>query len=80
MTPFKVVAFAGASNWPFWAAESKGLFAREGLTVSLDFTPDSVALAQNLHAGVYDLALSSIDNIVAYDEGQGEVDLGGRAD
>ena len=80
MTPFKVVAFAGASNWPFWAAESKGLFAREGLAVSLDFTPDSIALARNLHAGVYDLALSSIDNIVAYDEGQGEIDLGGRAD
>jgi len=79
-TPFKVVAFAGASNWPFWAAEAKGLFAREGLAVNLDFTPDSVALARNLHAGVYDLALSSIDNIVAYDEGQGEIDLGGPAD
>jgi ABC-type nitrate/sulfonate/bicarbonate transport system substrate-binding protein len=78
--PFKIVAFAGASNWPYWAAEANGLFACEGLEVALDFTPDSVEMARNLHNGVYDLALSSIDNIVAYDEGQGEVDLGGPAD
>jgi ABC-type nitrate/sulfonate/bicarbonate transport system substrate-binding protein len=48
--------------------------------VALDFTPDSVEMARNLHNSVYDLALSSIDNVVAYDEGQGEADLGGPAD
>jgi ABC-type nitrate/sulfonate/bicarbonate transport system substrate-binding protein len=78
--PFKIVAFAGASNWPYWAAEANGFFAREGLGVTLDFTPDSIEMARNLHRGVYDLALSSIDNVVAYDEGQGEADLGGPAD
>jgi ABC-type nitrate/sulfonate/bicarbonate transport system substrate-binding protein len=77
---FKIVAFAGASNCPYWAAEAKGFFVREGLDVALDFTPDSVEMARNLHNGVYDLALSSIDNVVAYDEGQGEADLGGPAD
>jgi ABC-type nitrate/sulfonate/bicarbonate transport system substrate-binding protein len=78
--PFKVVAFAGASNWPYWAAEANGFFTREGLDALLDFTPDSIEMARNLHRGVYDLALSSIDNVVAYDEGQGEADLGGPAD
>ncbi len=43
--PFKVVAFAGASNWPYWAAEANGLFAREGLEVTLDVTPDSVEMS-----------------------------------
>ena len=78
--PFKIVAFAGASNWPYWAAEANGLFARHGLEPVLDFTPDSIAMARNLHDGVYDLALSSIDNVVAYDESQGEADLGGPAE
>ncbi|MGB0085290.1 MAG: hypothetical protein WBP94_07970 [Rhodomicrobiaceae bacterium] len=43
--PFKVVAFAGASNWPYWAAEANGLFAREGLEVTLDVAPDSVEMS-----------------------------------
>jgi ABC-type nitrate/sulfonate/bicarbonate transport system substrate-binding protein len=46
----------------------------------LELTPNSVELAKNLHAGRYDLALTSVDNVVAYDEGQGEADLGGPAD
>jgi ABC-type nitrate/sulfonate/bicarbonate transport system substrate-binding protein len=79
-TPLRVVAFAGASNWPFWVAERKGLFAAENLAPVLEITPNSVELARNLHAGRYDLALTAVDNIVAYNEGQGEADLGGPAD
>ena len=78
--PLKVVAFAGASNWPFWACQQEGFFARENIDVTLAFTPNSVELARNLMAGNYDLALSAIDNLVAYNEGQGEVDLGAPAD
>lgn len=73
----KVVAFAGASNWPYWVAQEKGLFKKEGIDTTLDITPNSVEMARNLNAGRFDLALSSIDNIVAYNEGQGEADLGG---
>jgi ABC-type nitrate/sulfonate/bicarbonate transport system substrate-binding protein len=75
--PFRVVAFAGSSNWPFWVAQERGFFAREGLEVALDITPNSVEMARNLQGARYDLALTSIDNVVAYDEGQGEADLGG---
>jgi ABC-type nitrate/sulfonate/bicarbonate transport system substrate-binding protein len=78
--PVRVVAFAGASNWPYWVAQEKGLFAKEGVETTLDITPNSVELARNLHGGRYDLALSSIDNVVAYNEGQGEADLGGPTD
>jgi len=73
----KVVAFAGASNWPYWVAQEKGFFKKEGIEATLDITPNSVELARNLHAGRYDLALAGVDNIVAYNEGQGEADLGG---
>ena len=76
----KVVAFAGASNWPFWACQQEGYFTKENLDVSLAFTPNSIELAKNMMAGVYDLALSSVDNVVAYNESQGEVDLGGPSD
>lgn len=69
---FKVVAFAGASNWPFWIAQEKGFFKAHGLEPSLDITPNSVEMAKNLYAGTYDLALTAVDNIIAYDEGQGE--------
>jgi len=77
--PLRVVAFAGASNWPFWVGQEKGFFAKESIDAVLEITPNSIELAKNLHAGRYDLALTAIDNIVAYDEGQGEADLGGPA-
>ena len=69
---FKVVAFAGASNWPFWIGQEKGLFKAHGIEPVLDITPNSVEMAKNLYSGKYDLALTAIDNIIAYDEGQGE--------
>ncbi|WP_460450132.1 ABC transporter substrate-binding protein [Alsobacter sp. SYSU BS001988] len=78
--PFRVVAFAGASNWPFWVGQEKGFFKAAGLEPTLEITPNSVEMAKNLHAGRYDLALTAVDNLVAYDEGQGETDLGGPAD
>jgi ABC-type nitrate/sulfonate/bicarbonate transport system substrate-binding protein len=76
----KVVAFAGASNWPYWVAQEKGFFKRENIETSLDITPSSVELFRNLQAGRYDLALTAIDNLVAYNEGQGEADLGAPGD
>lgn len=78
--PFKVVAFAGASNWPFWVGQEKGFFQKNGLEVALAITPNSVEMAKNLYAGAFDLALTSVDNVIAYDEGQGETELSGPAD
>jgi ABC-type nitrate/sulfonate/bicarbonate transport system substrate-binding protein len=74
--PFKVVAFAGSSNLPIWLGQIQGIFAKRGLNVTVDITPNSVEMARNLEAQKYELALTSIDNIVAYDEGQGEAGLG----
>ena len=73
--PFRVVAFAGASNLPLWAGQDNGLFARRGLDVVVEITPNSVELARNLEHGRYDLAFTAIDNVVAYDEGEGESGL-----
>lgn len=71
----KVSAFAGASNLPMWVGQTRGFFAAQGVEPVLEITPNSTQLARDLVAGKIDLALTSIDNVVAYDEGQGEVDL-----
>ncbi len=76
----KVVAFAGASNWPMWIGEAKGFFARESLATTLALTPNSRQMAADVFGGTFDIALTSIDNVVAYVEGQGEAQLPGQAD
>ena len=71
-TTVRVVAFAGGWNLPLWAAQRQGFFERQGLAVELSYTPSSGALVNGLMAGRYDLALAAIDNLVAYQEGQGD--------
>ncbi|MGL4635311.1 MAG: ABC transporter substrate-binding protein [Beijerinckiaceae bacterium] len=78
--PLKVVAFAGASNWPMWIGTAKGFFAAENLAPTLALTPNSRQMASDVFGGTFDIALTSIDNVVAYVEGQGEAQLPGAAD
>lgn len=82
MAPVKlnVVAFAGASNLPLWAGQAQGIFAEHSVDLVLELTPNSRAMARDLYDGHFDLAFTSVDNIVAYDEGQGEAKLAGPAD
>jgi len=78
--PLSVIAFQGASNWPMWAGLRHGHFRDEGLDVTLAITPNSVELARGLHEGRHQVALTAVDNVVAYAEGQGEARLPGPAD
>lgn len=75
MMSVSVVAFAGGSNWPIWAAQEKGFFAAHGLQVNLEFTPNSVEMVKNVMADRYQIAMTAFDNIVAYQAGQGEIAL-----
>src|SRR5262245_19660774 len=79
-TKLEVIAFGGGGNWPVWAAQEKGLFAKNGLTVNLSFTPNSVEQIRNLMSGKYDLGTTAYDNVVAYQEGQGETELPAQPD
>jgi ABC-type nitrate/sulfonate/bicarbonate transport system substrate-binding protein len=74
-TKLDMIGFGGASNLPIWIAMDKGLFKKEGLEVKLDRTKGSVAQMRNLMAGKYQVASTSIDNIVAYTEKQGDVQI-----
>src|SRR6266851_623295 len=75
-----VIAFPGASNWPLWVGQQKGFFAGQGLKISLSITPNSVHMARELYTGGAHVALTSMDNVVAYGRGEGEVSLGEPAD
>ena len=79
-TPLRLIVFFGGANWPLWVAADKGYFAGQGLDVSIASTPGSVYLVENLMAGRFDIAFATFDNVVGYDEGQGEAKLDRPAD
>ncbi len=76
----EVIAFGGGGNWPIWAAQEKGLFAKNGIAVKLSLTPNSVEQIRNLMSDKYDLGTTAYDNVVAYQEGQGETELTAQPD
>jgi ABC-type nitrate/sulfonate/bicarbonate transport system substrate-binding protein len=67
----RVIVFPGGFNWPLWAGLSQGYFAREGLDVKIVNTPNSTFQLTGLAKGDFEIAMTAIDNIVAYREGQG---------
>ena len=70
--PINLMVFSGAFNWPVWVAQDRDLFARNGLTVNVSETPGSVVQWTSLAEGRSDIAITLMDNVVAYREGQGE--------
>src|SRR5438067_3169164 len=74
-TPLRVIAFDGGWNLPIWAAQRQGFFEANGVAVQLSYTPSSAFLVQSLFDGKSDIATALIDNLVAYQEGQGEAKI-----
>ena len=72
LQPVSVIVFPGGFNWPIWIAQEKGYFAKDGIEVKLTNTPNSVFQLTNLIDGKFDIAMTAIDNVIAYMEGQGE--------
>jgi ABC-type nitrate/sulfonate/bicarbonate transport system substrate-binding protein len=69
--PIELIVFPGGFNWPIWIAEEKGFFARNGVAVKVTPTPGSAFQLTNLIDGKFDIAITAIDNVIAYSEGQG---------
>jgi NitT/TauT family transport system substrate-binding protein len=61
----RVNVFRGASNAPIYMALERGAFSRRGLTVELQFTPNSTAQRDGLAAGRLDIAHAAVDNALA---------------
>jgi len=70
-----LVTFAGGFNLPTFVAQRQGFFTKHGVDVNLRYTPNSVYLITGLVEGRFDITTSAIDNLVAYQEGQGEAPL-----
>ena len=71
----RVISFDGGWNLPIWAAQRQGFFETNGVSVQLTYTPTSVFLVTSLLDGKFDIALATIDNLIAYQEGQGEAKI-----
>jgi ABC-type nitrate/sulfonate/bicarbonate transport system substrate-binding protein len=72
LSTINVITFGGSYNIPAWIAQRQGFFAKHGIAANITYTPDSVFLMVNLIEGKFDVALTSLDNLIAYQEGQGE--------
>ena len=79
-TPLRVIAFDGGWNLPVWAAQRQGFFEAQGVSVQLSYTPTSVYLITKVLDGTFDIALGGMDNVVAYQEGQGEAKIADNPD
>jgi ABC-type nitrate/sulfonate/bicarbonate transport system substrate-binding protein len=64
-TRVRVNVFANPQNIALYAARDKGLFARHGLAVEIQFTPNSRAQRTGLVHGAFEIAQSAVDNAVA---------------
>lgn len=78
--PVKVIVFPGGFNWPIWVGQEKGFFARHGVRVNVTPTPNSVFQLTGLIDGRFDVAMTAVDNVIAYMEGQGEAPTERRPD
>ena len=71
-SPLNLIIFPGGLSWPVFVAEDKGFFEKEHLAVKVTETPGSVFQIKGIMAGDFDIAMTPFDNVVAYQEGQGE--------
>ncbi len=71
-----VNVFPGGFNWPLYVGQDRGFFADQGLAIELQGTPGSVTQMTDFARGSFDIAMTAVDNIVAYVEGQGQATIG----
>lgn len=75
LRPIELITFPGGFNWPIWVAMEKGHFARHGVEIRLTPTPNSTFQLTNLIGGRFDMAVTAIDNVIAYAEGHNDAGL-----
>ena len=76
----ELIAFPGAPNLPIYAADRLGFFENLGVQVNLTTTTSSPYQVENLVAGKFQIAGTAIDNVIAYQEGQGAIELNREPD
>lgn len=80
MKQLTVIAFPGGFNLPIWTGIDKQFFRDRGVEIDLRYTTNSVEQLTALIDGKVDIGLTGFDNIVAYEEGQGEANTTHKSD
>lgn len=73
--PLSIIVFPGGANLPLWVGIRQGFFTEQDLDVQPSYTRSSVEQITGLVKGTWEIGLTGFDNIVAYQEGQGEAAL-----
>jgi ABC-type nitrate/sulfonate/bicarbonate transport system substrate-binding protein len=71
----KVIVFPGGFNLPLWTAIDRQFFKSYGIEIEPHYTTSSMEQLSGLISGRWEIALTGFDNIVAYQEGQGEAKI-----
>ena len=74
-TNIRVIEFPSTGLLPHYVAMELGFFEEQNLNVDITATPNSVFQITNLIDGNFEVAGTAIDNVVAYQEGQGVAKL-----
>lgn len=72
----RVNVFPGGFNWGLYVGQDKGFFAEQSIAIEIQGTPNSVTQMTDFSQGKFDIAMTAVDNIVAYVEAQGEAPIG----
>jgi ABC-type nitrate/sulfonate/bicarbonate transport system substrate-binding protein len=75
MPTLRTIVFPGGFNLPLWTAMERGFLRARGIEIDLTYTVNSVQQLTGLIDGTWDIGLTGFDNIVAYQEGQGEAEI-----
>lgn len=70
-----VIVFPGGFNLPLWVGIERGYFGAGGLDVRPHYTANSMEQLSGLIRGDWEIGLTGFDNVVAYQEGQGEATI-----
>jgi len=75
MKTLELITFPGPAVLPIWIAGEQGFFHDPEIAVNITPTPGSAYQIQHTVAGAFHIASTAIDNVIAYQEGQGVVEL-----
>jgi ABC-type nitrate/sulfonate/bicarbonate transport system substrate-binding protein len=79
-TNIAISYFPGTGAGPIFAGIDQDFFAREGLAVTAESTNGSVAQISAILGNRYQIGFGGLDDVIAYDAGQGEVPIQQKAD
>jgi ABC-type nitrate/sulfonate/bicarbonate transport system substrate-binding protein len=64
-------SFKSSTLWPIYVAQRQGFFDKQGIVIKNVYTPNSTAQMVGLIKGEFQMVTTALDNVVAYNQGDG---------